>query len=48
VQRLLVLVALVAVPWMLFPKPFKLKKLHKEVGPHPLISICYRVSCVRV
>lgn len=46
VQRLLVLVAIVAVPWMLFPKPFKLKKLHKEVGPHPLISIRYRISFV--
>ncbi|CAO1942168.1 unnamed protein product [Urochloa humidicola] len=29
-QILLLLLALVAVPWMLFPKPFILKKLHKE------------------
>lgn len=29
-QMLLLLLALVAVPWMLFPKPFILKKLHKE------------------
>ncbi|KAG2592726.1 V-type proton ATPase subunit a1-like [Panicum virgatum] len=29
-QILLLLMALVAVPWMLFPKPFILKKLHKE------------------
>ncbi|XP_057955951.1 V-type proton ATPase subunit a1 isoform X2 [Malania oleifera] len=29
-QILLLLLALVAVPWMLFPKPFILKKLHSE------------------
>lgn len=29
-QILLLLAALVAVPWMLFPKPFILKKLHSE------------------
>ncbi|AQK99558.1 V-type proton ATPase subunit a1 [Zea mays] len=29
-QILLLLLALIAVPWMLFPKPFILKKLHKE------------------
>ncbi|EEE55633.1 hypothetical protein OsJ_03980 [Oryza sativa Japonica Group] len=29
-QILLLLMAIVAVPWMLFPKPFILKKLHKE------------------
>ncbi|XP_019152996.1 PREDICTED: V-type proton ATPase subunit a3-like isoform X2 [Ipomoea nil] len=29
-QILLVLLALVAVPWMLFPKPFLLKKQHEE------------------
>uniref|UniRef100_A0A0A9DK40 V-type proton ATPase subunit a n=1 Tax=Arundo donax TaxID=35708 RepID=A0A0A9DK40_ARUDO len=29
-QILLLLLAMVAVPWMLFPKPFILKKLHKE------------------
>ncbi|CAI0545372.1 unnamed protein product [Linum tenue] len=30
-QIVLLLLALVAVPWMLFPKPFILKKLHTEV-----------------
>ncbi|KAL1827025.1 hypothetical protein ACET3Z_005437 [Daucus carota] len=30
VQVMLLLAALVAVPWMLFPKPFILKKLHSE------------------
>lgn len=30
-QVLLLLLALVAVPWMLFPKPFILKRLHTEV-----------------
>ncbi|KAL8089790.1 hypothetical protein AgCh_039316 [Apium graveolens] len=30
VQVILLLAALVAVPWMLFPKPFILKKLHSE------------------
>lgn len=30
-QILLLLSAVVAVPWMLFPKPFILKKLHSEV-----------------
>lgn len=29
-QVLLLLLALIAVPWMLFPKPFILKKLHSE------------------
>lgn len=29
-QILLLLLALIAVPWMLFPKPFILKKLHSE------------------
>ncbi|CAJ2654330.1 V-type proton ATPase subunit a1-like isoform X1 [Trifolium pratense] len=29
-QILLLLLALIAVPWMLFPKPFILKKLHNE------------------
>ncbi|KAG8078404.1 hypothetical protein GUJ93_ZPchr0007g4111 [Zizania palustris] len=29
-QILLLLMAIVAVPWMLFPKPFILRKLHKE------------------
>jgi hypothetical protein len=28
---LVVVTALIAVPWILFPKPFILKKLHKEV-----------------
>ncbi|XP_022756075.1 V-type proton ATPase subunit a1-like isoform X4 [Durio zibethinus] len=32
-QIVLLLLALVAVPWMLFPKPFILKKLHSEVAP---------------
>ncbi|KAG4183351.1 hypothetical protein ERO13_A09G105200v2 [Gossypium hirsutum] len=31
-QIVLLLLALVAVPWMLFPKPFILKKLHSEHG----------------
>ncbi|KAL8115632.1 hypothetical protein AgCh_022221 [Apium graveolens] len=30
IQVILLLAALVAVPWMLFPKPFILKKLHSE------------------
>lgn len=30
-QLMLLLLALVAVPWMLFPKPFLLKKQHQEV-----------------
>lgn len=30
-QIILLLLALIAVPWMLFPKPFILKKLHTEV-----------------
>uniref|UniRef100_A0A2P2KTW9 V-type proton ATPase subunit a n=1 Tax=Rhizophora mucronata TaxID=61149 RepID=A0A2P2KTW9_RHIMU len=30
-QIILLLLAVVAVPWMLFPKPFILKKLHSEV-----------------
>ncbi|KAK0575468.1 hypothetical protein LWI29_001122 [Acer saccharum] len=30
IQIVLLLLALVAVPWMLFPKPFLLKKLHEE------------------
>ncbi|XP_073389770.1 V-type proton ATPase subunit a3 isoform X4 [Physcomitrium patens] len=29
-QRMLVMIALAAVPWMLFPKPFKLRKLHEQ------------------
>lgn len=29
-QIILLLLALIAVPWMLFPKPFILKKLHSE------------------
>ncbi|XP_020266287.1 uncharacterized protein LOC109841758 [Asparagus officinalis] len=28
----LLLLALVAVPWMLFPKPFILRRLHKEIS----------------
>lgn len=32
-QILLLLAALVAVPWMLFPKPFILRKRHAEVPP---------------
>ncbi|PPS13627.1 hypothetical protein GOBAR_AA06956 [Gossypium barbadense] len=31
-QIVLLLLALVAIPWMLFPKPFILKKLHSEHG----------------
>ncbi|XP_062081978.1 V-type proton ATPase subunit a1 isoform X2 [Humulus lupulus] len=31
-QIILLLLALIAVPWMLFPKPFILKKLHTEVA----------------
>jgi hypothetical protein len=31
VQIVLLLLAIIAVPWMLFPKPFILKKLHTEV-----------------
>lgn len=31
-QILLLLLALIAVPWMLFPKPFILKRLHIEVN----------------
>lgn len=30
-QIVLLLLAIIAVPWMLFPKPFILKKLHTEV-----------------
>lgn len=30
-QIILLLLAIIAVPWMLFPKPFILKKLHSEV-----------------
>ncbi|KAL8160216.1 hypothetical protein V2J09_001753 [Rumex salicifolius] len=30
IQILLLLLAVIAVPWMLFPKPFLLKKLHSE------------------
>ncbi|KAA8536061.1 hypothetical protein F0562_028539 [Nyssa sinensis] len=30
VQLVLLLLALVAIPWMLFPKPFLLKKQHQD------------------
>lgn len=30
-QLVLLLLALIAVPWMLLPKPFLLKKQHEEV-----------------
>ncbi|XP_041989504.1 V-type proton ATPase subunit a1-like isoform X3 [Salvia splendens] len=35
-QVILLLVAVIAVPWMLFPKPFILKRLHTEI-PRPSI-----------
>lgn len=39
-QVILLLLAVIAVPWMLFPKPFILKKLHTEV------SIAFYLSCL--
>lgn len=33
-QIMLLLLAFIAVPWMLFPKPFALRKIHMEVGFH--------------
>ena len=38
-QILLLLLAVIAVPWMLFPKPFILKKLQTEVAFY-LIGLC--------
>lgn len=38
-QILLLLLALIAVPWMLFPKPFILKRLHIEV--HYLSNVSF-------
>lgn len=38
-QILLLLLALIAVPWMLFPKPFILKRLHIEV--HYLLNVSF-------
>lgn len=37
-QIVLLLLAVIAVPWMLFPKPFILKKLHSEVPL--LLALC--------
>lgn len=37
VQIVLLLLAIVAVPWMLFPKPFILKKRHTEVPLLPAL-----------
>lgn len=39
-QIILLLLALIAVPWMLFPKPFILKKIHTEVLWYNLCSSC--------
>ncbi|XP_028189947.1 V-type proton ATPase subunit a1-like isoform X3 [Glycine soja] len=36
-QIVLLLLAVIAVPWMLFPKPFILKKLHTEVPLSPVL-----------
>ncbi|XP_052726427.1 V-type proton ATPase subunit a1 isoform X2 [Vigna angularis] len=36
-QIVLLLLAVIAVPWMLFPKPFILKKLHTEVPHLPVL-----------
>lgn len=38
-QVVLLLLSVIAVPWMLFPKPFMLKKLHNEVPLLPPICV---------
>jgi len=38
-QVVLLLLAVIAVPWMLFPKPFILKKLHNEVPLLPPLCV---------
>uniref|UniRef100_A0A7N0UKU1 V-type proton ATPase subunit a n=1 Tax=Kalanchoe fedtschenkoi TaxID=63787 RepID=A0A7N0UKU1_KALFE len=40
-QIVLLLMALVAVPWMLFPKPFILKRLHQEISRSFIWSSCF-------
>lgn len=42
-QLLLLLSALTAVPWMLFPKPFLLKKQNEEVGDKFFSSLLYQL-----
>jgi len=41
VQIVLLLLAIIAVPWMLFPKPFILKKLHTEVPLLPAFCMIF-------
>ncbi|KAF7817610.1 V-type proton ATPase subunit a3-like [Senna tora] len=43
-QLVLLLLALVAVPWMLFPKPFLLKKQHKERHQGQSYSLLHTVD----
>jgi len=38
-QVVLLLLSVIAVPWMLFPKPFMLKKLHNEVPLLPPMCV---------
>jgi V-type H+-transporting ATPase subunit a len=46
VQMLLLVFALVAVPWMLFPKPLFLKREHERVCFYSIFKKFYYVSTV--
>ncbi|XP_051143350.1 V-type proton ATPase subunit a1-like isoform X2 [Andrographis paniculata] len=45
-QVILLLLAMIAVPWMLFPKPFILKRRHTEI-PRPHLWSSWNFRCVQ-